>query len=98
MGVRVAPDRAGFVKAAGALTLIWVALFAGGAGTARAAFSESPIRNISGRCSGQNAEVEQAVDPTGGYVYETWIGCHGIGFARSADGGSRFGKPGRPRG
>ena len=41
------------------------------------------------RCPGQNAEVEQAVD--GRYVYELWIGCRGIGFARSTDGGSHFG-------
>lgn len=40
------------------------------------------------RCSGGNAEVEQAVD--GPYVYEVWIGCKGIGFARSVDGGRRF--------
>jgi hypothetical protein len=40
-------------------------------------------------CPGQNAEVEQAVD--GRYVYELWIGCRGIGFARSTDRGARFG-------
>jgi len=97
MGVRVAPDRPRFVKAAGALSLAWIALVAAGAGSARAAFSESPVRDISARCSGQNAEVEQAADPTGRYVYETWIGCHGIGFARSTDGGSRFSKPTRLR-
>ncbi|HZT84537.1 MAG TPA: sialidase family protein [Gaiellaceae bacterium] len=44
------------------------------------------------RCRGpSNAEVVQAVD--GRYVYEAWIGCsHGIGFARSADGGRTFGR------
>lgn len=41
------------------------------------------------RCPGGNAEVEQAVD--GRFVYEVWIGCRGIGFARSVDGGRRFG-------
>lgn len=43
------------------------------------------------RCPGPpNAEVVQAVD--GRYVYELWIGCHhGIGFARSVDGGKHFG-------
>jgi hypothetical protein len=42
-------------------------------------------------CPGRgNAEVVQAVD--GRYVYEAWIGCNrGIGFARSVDGGKRFG-------
>jgi hypothetical protein len=42
-------------------------------------------------CAGpSNAEVVQAVD--GPNVYETWIGCnHSIGFARSVDGGKRFG-------
>jgi hypothetical protein len=37
----------------------------------------------------RNAEVVQAVD--GRYVYEAWIGCGGIGFARSVDGGKTFG-------
>jgi hypothetical protein len=41
------------------------------------------------RCGGVNAEVEQAVQ--GRYVYEAWIGCLGIGFARSVDGGRTFG-------
>jgi BNR/Asp-box repeat len=43
------------------------------------------------RCPGPpNAEVVQAVD--GSYVYEAWIGCNrSIGFARSVDGGKRFG-------
>jgi BNR repeat-like domain len=41
------------------------------------------------RCPGSNAEVVQAVD--GRYVYEAWIGCSGIGFARSVDGGKTFG-------
>jgi hypothetical protein len=51
------------------------------------------ITEISARCGGQNAEVEGAVDPVRGYAYEDWIGCNGIGFARSTDGGVRFGKP-----
>ena len=37
-----------------------------------------------------NAEVESAVDPTTGYIYDEWIGCGGIGFARSIDGGASF--------
>jgi hypothetical protein len=52
-----------------------------------------PITNVSASCSGQNAEVEQAVDARLGYVYEIWMGCRGIAFARSADGGRSFGTP-----
>ena len=52
-----------------------------------------PATDISQSCSGQNAEVEQAVDPARGYVYEDWMGCGGIGFARSADGGQHFSAP-----
>jgi hypothetical protein len=59
-----------------------------GPGPAR---SIGPIRELSCGCTGQNAEVEQAVGGT--HVYETWIGCHGIGFARSADGGQTFSHP-----
>jgi hypothetical protein len=50
-----------------------------------------PITEISRGCPGQNAEAEQAVD--GRYVYVAWIGCNGIGFARSANGGRSFGRP-----
>jgi hypothetical protein len=50
-----------------------------------------PVLEVSRGCAGQNAEVEQAVDYP--YVYEAWIGCGGIGFARSADGGRSFGHP-----
>jgi hypothetical protein len=53
----------------------------------------SPITNVSASCSGQNAEVEQATDPKLGYVYETWMGCNGIAFARSTTGGLSFDKP-----
>lgn len=57
----------------------------------RPAGAARQIRNITvSRCPGRNSEVEQAVD--GRYVYEVWIGCrHGIGFARSNDGGRTFG-------
>jgi hypothetical protein len=50
-----------------------------------------PITEISRGCPGQNAEAEQAVD--GRYVYVAWIGCNGIGFARSTNGGRSFGRP-----
>ena len=58
-----------------------------GVGLARA--SRAPKVVLVSRCGGVNAEVEQAVD--GRYVYEAWIGCQGIGFARSVDGGRTFG-------
>src|SRR2546428_11415549 len=58
------------------------------------AFTESPIAEVSQACdSGQNAEVEQAVDAALGYVYETWMGCQGIAFARSTDGGLTIDTP-----
>ncbi len=57
-------------------------------------YSVGAITNISSACSGQNAEVEQAVDPKlGHYVYEEWMGCKGIAFARSIDGGITFSDP-----
>jgi photosystem II stability/assembly factor-like uncharacterized protein len=40
---------------------------------------------------GLNAEVEQATWHRS--VYEAWIGCGGIGFARSWDGGHSWSKP-----
>ena len=53
-----------------------------------------PITEFSRACPGQNAEVEQAVDPRRGYVYEEWMGCRDrIGFATSADGGRTFTRP-----
>jgi hypothetical protein len=51
---------------------------------------------VSALCSsGQNAEVEQAVDPAIGYVYAAWMasgaaGCQGIAFARSTDHGKHW--------
>jgi BNR/Asp-box repeat len=56
-------------------------------------FVASSLTDISTSCAGQNAEVEQAVDQTRGYVYELWMGCGGIAFARSTDGGAHFSKP-----
>ena len=63
-----------------------------------------PVSDISGSLSGtnagKNAEVEQAVDPKGRYVYEAWIAFSGkrntvpgIAFARSDDGGKHFATP-----
>jgi hypothetical protein len=56
------------------------------------AYRVSPIKDVS-TCGGQNAEVEQAVDARLGYVYEEWMGCQGIGFARSADDGRTWQPP-----
>ncbi len=56
-------------------------------------YTVSANADVSASCSGQNAEVEQAVDPNVGYVYEIWMGCKGIGFARSTDGGLTFDSP-----
>ncbi len=61
-----------------------------------APFTQSPVREVS-RCPGQNAEVESAALPGSRYVYEEWIGCNGIGFARSRDGGLHFGRAVRLR-
>jgi hypothetical protein len=61
------------------------------AGTA--GYTVGPVTEISAGCSGQNAESEQAVDASLGYVYEVWMGCQGIGFARSLNGGASFSAP-----
>jgi hypothetical protein len=50
----------------------------------------TPPADISAGCAGGNSEVEEAFAPPG-YVYAEWIGCRGIGFARSADSGRHFG-------
>lgn len=50
-----------------------------------------PVTEVSRGCPGQNAEAEQAID--GRFIYVAWIGCGGIGFARSTNDGRTFGKP-----
>ena len=55
-----------------------------------AAGGVSPVTRVS-RCPGRNAEVETATGAPH-YVYDLWIGCGGIGFARSSDGGLHFGR------
>src|SRR6266571_872832 len=61
------------------------------ASAASTSYSVGPISNLSATsCSGANAEVEQAVDPSLGYVYEEWMGCSKIAFSRSLDGGPTF--------
>jgi hypothetical protein len=50
----------------------------------------TPMTNISAGCTGNSSEVEEAFAPPS-YVYAEWIGCGGIGFARSTDSGLHFG-------
>ena len=52
-----------------------------------------PVTDLTTKCSGQNAEVEQATDAAAGYVYEEWMGCAGIAFSRSSDGGQTWSAP-----
>jgi hypothetical protein len=66
---------------------------AGPALGAPATYSVGPIADLTTSCATQNAEVEQAADPKLGYVYEDWMGCNGIGFSRSTDGGKTFSVP-----
>jgi len=58
-------------------------------GVGFAGAASAPKVVLVSRCAGSNAEPEQAV--AGHYVYEAWIGCQGIGFARSVNGGKKFG-------
>src|SRR5262249_2048797 len=85
-----------FVLAAGAALGRAVPASASAAGRARPAAGPArvrvgPVLEVSRGCKGQNAEVEQAVDNP--YVYEAWMGCRGIAFARSTDGGRSFRHP-----
>jgi BNR/Asp-box repeat protein len=79
------------------VAVIAVVLAAGlGAAVAYAAATYTPttaVVDLTTRCSGQNAEVEQATDPADGFIYEEWMGCSGIAFARSTDGGRTFSAP-----
>jgi hypothetical protein len=82
----------GFARSTAALAV--AALLTGTpAALAAPAVAVGPAVDVSASCSGQNAEVEQAVDTTLGYVYESWMGCRGIAFARSTDGGLTFEQP-----
>jgi hypothetical protein len=81
----------GFAFAALVSTVVLASGPAMAGGTAT--YTIGPSNNISASCSGQNAESEQAADPAGGFVYEDWMGCQGIAFARSTDSGATFGKP-----
>lgn len=74
------------------LACLLLALAAGPALGAGVSTVVGPVVDVSA-CNGQNAEVEQAVDSSLGYVYESWMGCRGIAFARSLDGGRTFEAP-----
>ena len=50
----------------------------------------TPVTDVSASCPGNSSEVEQAFAPPS-YIYAEWIGCGGIGFARSTDSGQHFG-------
>jgi hypothetical protein len=81
-------------RSAGCLVAAVAAFAAPIDGAASAAtYSVGTTSEVSAPCPGQNAEVEQAVDRALGYVYEEWMGCSGIGFARSTDGGATFAAP-----
>src|SRR2546423_9989158 len=56
-------------------------------------YTVGPVTDISASCSSQNAEIEQAVDQKAGYVYEAFMGCRGIAFDRSTNGGATFETP-----
>jgi hypothetical protein len=78
-----------FAALVGAIVLVGGPAMAGGT----ASYTIGQNNDITTSCSGQNAESEQAVDPAAGYVFEDWMGCQGIGFARSTDAGATFSKP-----
>jgi hypothetical protein len=58
-----------------------------------ASYTVAPPVNVSASCAGQNAETIQATDPGANLVYDAWMGCKGIGFSASTDGGAGFGTP-----
>ena len=49
-----------------------------------------PVTDISRGCRGQNTTPQEAANGTGHRVYVVWVGCGGIGFARSSDSGLSF--------
>ena len=71
--------------------LLAVTLLCVGLGAVPAGAATSGVVDISTSCASQNAEVEQAA--SGSHVYEAWMGCSGIAFASSTDGGASFSAP-----
>jgi hypothetical protein len=57
--------------------------------TSVAAPQVTAMTKISAGCPGNSSEVEEAFAPPS-YIYAEWIGCGGIGFARSTDFGQHF--------
>ena len=86
-----------FVLATILLTALGLSAGPVGATVAPARATESytistPV-NMSSACTAQNAETIQAVDPARNAVYDEWMGCNGIGFSRSMDGGKTWSAP-----
>lgn len=55
-----------------------------------------PVTQLSRTCAAPpvgNAEPQTASDPGHGYVYDVWMSCGQIGFARSADNGRTWSRP-----
>jgi hypothetical protein len=76
---------------AGAVTSVPVA----GRSAAGVRYSVGPIRDVSAGCPG-TGDISEAVDRARGYVYQEFEGCdhgHGVGFARSANGGHSYTAP-----
>ena len=95
-GRRGWPGNSGIRVVLAACAAVVLAVPASASAASRARLTAGPARvgpvlEVSRGCKGPNAEVEQAVDYP--YVYEAWIGCGGIGFARSTDEGRSFGHP-----
>jgi hypothetical protein len=79
------------VQLTGLLAAGLVLAFAGpAAATGAAGPSVGPAVQVSTGCSGSSAEVETAIDPATSTLYEEWMGCGGIGFASSPNGGASF--------
>jgi hypothetical protein len=57
------------------------------------AYGVRPVTDLTAGCGGGADEIEQATDPALGYVYEEFMGCGSIYFARSTDGGATFSRP-----
>jgi len=78
------------VRIAALLTGILTACSASAAPAPAPIPTPAPTQTLISACAGHNAEVEEATAPPD-YVYADWIGCGGIGFARSPDGGKTWG-------
>ncbi|WP_037606121.1 sialidase family protein [Streptacidiphilus rugosus] len=61
--------------------------------TGSAGYTAATPADISTACAGQDAETISAADPAANAVYEVWMGCKGIGFSGSSNGGVTFGGP-----